>query len=336
MRKPSESQCRTKLILSGASSLSNEELYRAAVYSANSGTMIKEAAVLDVNERLLLEVRIMLSSGELDRAKNILSSLKIDDLALNLQADVEFLLGQHSFRIGNLDSYFRHMHVAKLLYSNAGDSYRALRAQINVEVIRAEKDSFECGNLKALYQEARRQQAFDLAGNIAKGEAIECVKRGEIKKALTFGLLALENYESDGCPEDQSLTNVVTAIIYFILGDFKNAQLHADRASIKHGKVKFYFEIWQSLQAGSIPQVPATHAFANIAWEPLLRKKSSITQKIVSALREQPLTKVEIIERVWGTDAGGPSYEARFFSALQQLKKQKQLIIFDGEKYRVA
>lgn len=337
MKLKSESQCLVQLQLIGEKNLNADEIYRALVFSANSGILEPQVEYLDTTKRLLLESRVMMSKGLLHEAFDLLLKLNQQEvLAQDLAADTSFLLGINAFRRGDKNQYLKNMAQAKQKYLAAGDDYRALRAAINLNIIDSGLTSFECGNLKAFSQETIRNQYFDLAGNIYKAEAIERFKKLDIEGALVAVSQALRYYEIDACPEDLSLTQVLSAILHKLNNDDEKAKFWAQSAKIKHGKVKEYWDIWLSLRSEKLPVTNKSHQLSAIPWKQFLKKSASITQKIVSELKLKALSKNDVIKAVWGENCLDPSYESRFFSAMRQLKKQNYIISFDGEKYRIV
>ncbi len=316
-------------------------IYKALSGLANNGASRKEEEQLPPEARLLLEARRLLKERKLE---------DFDRLAMDFHAKTgdsgfdQILIGDlqalHAMRLGK-KGLFQEARQAALaaaeVFANTPDLHRELRARINAEIFLCTLDTFLIGTLYSLEQSARRAGFDDLVGNIRKGRTIQLMDAARFEEALAEAIGAAAAYEHDGCPEDRAVANTILAILNLLTGHVAEAQIAAGKVHFKDGKVKPYFDAYQALVSGKKPQVPEGHPLALVPWPVHQVKRESVSGKILRRLSEGPATRDELIAHVWGEKALDPSYNARLYTAINQLrKKDGHGIIFDGSHYRLG
>lgn len=175
-------------------------------------------------QQRLLEIRRLNKKGDYEGAGKILAICKALPKTENLSGDIAFLEGAIAHRKGDLKLATQKMEDASTLYRSGGVEHRRLRALINAEICKRDLMTYQSGAMHALGQAAAREKFYDLAGNIARGHAIELLTHGKFPEAFPQAMKSLEYYQLDGCPEDQAVAFTVAAIAAFLLGDLEKAR----------------------------------------------------------------------------------------------------------------
>lgn len=115
--------------------------------------------------------------------------------------------------------------------------------------------------------------------------------------------------------------------------------LRSERSLLIHdGKVAIYSGILSALIAGKEPVVPKGNPLELMRWKrgsggP---KENSIPGKILQRLRKGRAGREELIHLVWGEGARHPSYAARLYTAIKDLRGKYGIPVeFDGAEYRL-
>jgi hypothetical protein len=315
-------------------------LYKALSGLANNGATRPEEVQLPPGARLLLEARRLLKERKLEEFDRLAERYqpRTEDPGFDqiLIGDLQALRAMRLGKEGKFEEAREAALTAAELFANTPDLHRELRARINAEIFLCTLETYLIGTLYSLEQSARRAGFDDLAGNIRKGRTIQLMDAARFEEALAEATGAAAAYECDGCPEDRAVAQTVLAILHLIAGHVAEAQIAAGKVHFKDGKVKPYFEAYQALVSGKKPQVPEGHPLALVPWPVHQVKKDSISGKILRRLSEGPATRDELIAHVWGEKALDPSYNARLYTAINQLrKKEGHAIVFDGSVYRL-
>ncbi len=328
-------------LLDGHEPLPSIAVYKALSGLANNGATRPEEVDLHEHARRLLEARRLLKAGKYADFDSLLQSFQArsgdPELDQILMGDAQALEAMKLGKQGRFDEARTAALAAAEHFSGTPDRHRELRARINAEIFLCTLETYLIGTLYSLEQAALRGGFDDLVGNIRKGRTIQLMDAGRFEEALAEALGAAAAYERDGCPEDRAVAHTVLAILHLIAGHVGDAQIAAGKVHFKDGKVKPYFEAFQSLVSGKKPQPPEGHPLAIVPWPVHKVKKESISGKILRRLSEGPATRDELIAHVWGDQALDPSYCSRLYTAINQLRKKEGAnIVFDGSLYRIT
>lgn len=309
--------------------------YKACVALANHGKRLPEEDQLSGEEKILLDVRRLIFQNRLAEAEQALRLLSPTEALL--QGDKHFLLGQIFHKQGQQPTACRFMYEAATFYKQTGDLHRELRAQVNGAICVSTLDSCLFGDLYSFEQEARRLGFVDILGNIIRCRSMELLVAERPSEACAQALEAAQLYKIDGYQDDLSVAMFLAAISAFLMGDLLRAQDLRAQALTVSGKSEVYHQIYTALISGKLPKVLEGHTLALVNWKKLVLKPESIPGKIVQRLRSRPRTRDELITEVWGADATDESYCSRLYTAINQLRKEKSIVVvFDGEFYRIA
>ena len=340
----SEQHYLSLLATKGAEALSSIDLYKACAALANNGQKHAEEARLSELERTLQEARRCLSRGEIAQAQTLLHSLE-DSVLTDLYAgDKHALLAILHHRNGNLSQVVPELDLSIEFFRKAKDGHRELRSEINRLICSSDCESSTTGALFALEQRAMREKYYDLAAGVGRGyalavertRAIELLRSCQPVEALIACRDSLRSYQLDGCPEDRLLALALLAIVEALCGNLAAANEARQGIFPICARVAIYIHCYEAILAGHTPQVPKSHALDSVPWKKMFLKPSSVTGKIISALKIKPLNRNELIEAVWGAQASHPSYRNRLYAAINSARKLNQAnIYFDGENYRL-
>jgi hypothetical protein len=331
----SEWQLLADLAANGSFNMSADEIYKACVAVAIHGQKRIEEKLLNSFQQDLLNCRRLIFSGKMDASKRIAHYiLSNQDANLSEKADAYFILGTIYNRSGNrFEAKANFLNSAKI----SPDSHKQLRAVINSKICESKCASYICGELYALGQTAIRSEFYDLAGNIYKGMAIELLNAEKFLAATDAASKAEEFYSRDGCAEDRALNNCILAIANVLLGNLNQAQKDISRISEPVGKVKIYFDLYESLIHNRKMRLPKGHPLEKLLSHIRTKKSNSIGNKILRLLTENAMSRDELIYAIWGELATDSSYCNRLYTAINQLRKRyRSPIIFDGERYKIS
>lgn len=309
-------------------------IYLASIALANSGASLPQEAQLPETERALLQVRRCHYQQNFSEAKRLLHQTQTDDLFL--KGDWLFLRGQYHHRLGEQNLAAQFMSEAADLYRQVGEGHRELRARVNGAICLSSLESCMLGELHVLLQEARRLGHNDICANILRTKAMELLIAARPREAMMQAIEAASFYHLDGYREDQCVALMVAAICAVLIGDFKRAQELRDQVLIEGGKVQVYNDIYEGLCSGRMPKVAEGHALGKVQWKSMILRPNSISGKIVLGLRARAMTRDELITHVWGDLATNQSYCDRLYTAINSLRKERNItVMFDGEYYRL-
>jgi hypothetical protein len=323
----------------GAGALGDYDLYKACVSFAINGRAHEAEARLGKEYRALLAARRALKSGAASEAERLLQGFDPKgERAPELRGDRDFLLGLLAHRGGNAALAEQRLGSAIEWYRLGADEHRTLRAVINQKICRSSLESFQAGELFFLKQRATAGGFFDLVGNIEKAAVNELLRSGEFSEAVAASLRALAAYEKDGCPEDRSVALALHAIALRLAGRPEDARRAEEGLRIRDGKVEPYVAILASLAAGERPELPPGHPLLGVDWNAMPGpKENSIPGRILQRLQAGSAERDDLIRSIWGPNAVHPSYAARLYTAIKDLRrKYKVPVEFDGASYRLA
>ncbi len=313
-------------------SLDRAAIYKACVALACEGLTLPDEQSLSQDERTLLEVRRRLSTSDIVGAKSLLMNFESADNLL--KGDYFFLFGQICHRSGEQNETSVYMNLAADQYRLIGDYHRELRARVNGALCVANLASCLVGDLSILEMEARRKNFSDIAANICRTRAIELLRAGRLSEAHAQAMEASALYQLDGYVHDRAVALAIAAIVQFCLGNTKLANELRSQMLILEGKVATYLLVYEQLVLGKTPKVPPGHPLAEIVWSKIVLKTESISGRIITALRDGPKTKHELVELIWNSHALNESYDRRLYSAINELRTEKSFSIgFDGSRY---
>jgi tetratricopeptide (TPR) repeat protein len=309
--------------------------YKACVAVANHGLTLPDEEVLAPIYRELISVRRLIFSKALAEAEEKLRSLQTDDGFL--QGDIDFLLGQIYHKRGDQPTAAFLMQSAARHYGASGDSHRELRARVNGAICVSTLASTLFGDLYSCEQEARRQNYFDIVGNICRVRATELLVAGRLQETLAQALEAAHFYQLDGYQDDHSVAIFIGAIALMLQGDVARAQELRGQALATEGKSEIYKQAYDQLLCGKLPKTHEGHPLNAVNWKKLMVKAESVPGKIIARLRRGPCAKNELIDSVWGQDALSDSYRSRLHTAINYLRQEKSIsVVFDGEFYSLG
>jgi len=313
------------------------EIYKNTILSANSGLVSSSESDLAPAEKMLLEVRRLLSQAKFESVDRLFLQLEQKKLSSLLKGDFVFLQGIKAHRLGQLDIAQKSFYESSLKFREIGEMHRSLRAKINSEICSRDHQSYLCGSLFLLEKEARRESFFDLVGNILKARAIELCVQGFFAEAQVAAKDAVRAYAREACAEDESVAMALLATLDWVQGDKVSANDNRLRVRVLSPKVKIFLEVFESLVSGRNPSLPDSHPLAKTEWPIAQQKESSVSGKILQQLKKQPTSRDQLIQLVWPEDTWTPSHTGRLYSAITHMRKSlKVAIAFDGEKYYLA
>jgi hypothetical protein len=327
------------LLSSGQMSLlSPVEIYKSCVISANNGIRRKEETGLGFYQQTLLETRRNMKAGRFEAATRLLSSLKSKPANSPIdRGDREFLKGMILHRVGEQQAAAEQLSHAAKVFSETSDTHRIFRALINEKISAATNlHQYLAGDLYILQNEAMQAGYHDLAGNVHCARAGELIVAGKFSEAISEAFSAVSQYRLASCPEDLAQAQMMLVIAQFLNGGAEDAKMTFSNVHIRDGKIANYVAIFEALLLGRRPMPPLGPPLVGTPWKVRSSKKASITGKISARLCQGPATRDQLIVEVWGERAIHPSYCSRLYSAINQLRKNGQQVLFDGEKYTIA
>ena len=333
------------------SPLEEHEVYKACIIEALNGQRNTREQHLNSVFQKLLEIRRDLYLTRFTQARNRMKALSETIVSSEdhprghtqnlVRGDLEFLWGLYSSLKGDHRRAGEKMNQAAHFYSEGQEIRRLYKAKVNEQIsIYNSIHSYQTGSLYAFNHAAKSQAFYDISGNIHKSYSLELLVEGQVAVSVEQARLAQEQYSKETCLDDQAIAMALEGIGEVLLLNFKRAKgiydLMNTSLNQNNSRVKPFLYVLQSLLSGQLPVVVVGHPLARIPWKALILKESSLKSQMIEALKVGPLTKDDIIYKLWGQNAIHESYNQRFHSLLKEVRNLGPFSIhFDGEFYRL-
>jgi tetratricopeptide (TPR) repeat protein len=317
------------------------DLYKIVAAGASQNLQLDEVNELNSQQRELIHIRSKIFLGQ-ESPDALIQQLDVLEEGFRNRTDICFVdikavKANLLQRLGDYEGAARLQLQASEMFFRLGDEFRGVRAVVNSRLYLASSPaSYQSGELRILLQQVHRQRFYDLAGHIYRGLALELFNSGDYAQARIAIHSAIANYRLLSFADDESIALYLSVLIHLQLNNHERARRDFARAPVQSGKASVYYQAAKTYLSGLIPKIPEGHPLSRAHWPKAIQRQNSLPIRVIELLKMKPMTRDELIYKLWGDTAISESYCSRLYVLVNQIRKKNLAqIIFNGEKYEL-